>query len=118
MASCTLRNKRPQSVRGIQPNSDIYSDGVDEDDQSPFEQATPYEKQKFVRPTENTQSVTPMQCKDKNGNWTKWIIERLEPAQLNIYKQFRQQAMENPLLANLSENKYLRYLESSRWNIN
>lgn len=59
MASCNLRNLKPQSVRGVQPNSDMYSDGVDEEDQSPFEQAAPASKPKFVRPTENTQRVSP-----------------------------------------------------------
>ncbi len=67
-------------MRGIQPNSDMYSDGVDDEDQSPFEQATPLGNQKFVRPIENTQHVNPILCKDKNGNWTKWVVERLEPA--------------------------------------
>ncbi len=31
--------------------------------------------------------VTVEQCKDMNGNWTKWIMQRCNPEQLDLFKR-------------------------------
>ena len=76
------------------------------------EQALP-----FKRPIENTQEIDPQLCKDKDGNWTKWVIERLDSKELKLYEELVQKIKDNPLVSNSSVNKRIRNLVSSKWNV-
>jgi len=38
---------------------------------------------------ENLTPVDPKECKDKNGNWTKWVIERMNPEQKEMYERMK-----------------------------
>jgi hypothetical protein len=38
------------------------------------------------RPRENLARVPVERCKDSEGNWTKWVVERLDEVQMAAYK--------------------------------
>ena len=67
--------------------------------------------------------VTAEECKDSEGNWTKWIIERLDPIQLGLYKEMRQQISSSADAGDLmplddySENTIIRFLQGNQFNI-
>jgi len=64
----------------VQPHDDS-NDFVDFDSEEG--QLTTEKKEtkpkKFTKPRENLQYCPPEECKDKNGEWTKWCLERLTP---------------------------------------
>ena len=41
------------------------------------------------RPLDIVATATAEECKDSEGNWTKWIVERLDRDQAVVYDQLR-----------------------------
>jgi hypothetical protein len=56
---------------------------VDSDSDIPFDD--PDQERRFKRPIENLAYCPPEKCKDEKGEWTKWVIERLDDAQRKQY---------------------------------
>ena len=65
---------------------DVYEDegdGVDDDDDDLYDDLNDDDllsDRQFKRLRENYQLCPVDQCKDKNGNWTKWVLERMDEA--------------------------------------
>ena len=47
-------------------------------------------KKPFKRPQENLEQIDPQLCKDAEGNWTKWVVERLDNKEMEIFDQFKE----------------------------
>ena len=79
---CTLKNTKIQIVKQVQPHDDSH-DLIDFDSEDgqliTQKQQTKSSSTVFIRPKENLTYCPPEQCKDKNGEWTKWCIERMTP---------------------------------------
>lgn len=69
----------------------------------------------FVRPSENLTPIDPYRCKDKHGNWTKWVLERLDAKEVVLYQEFKDLIKNEPLAADVSVNRLLRTLVSCKW---
>jgi hypothetical protein len=73
------------------------------------------------RPCENTTKVSAAECKDQDGNWTKWILARLDKKQSEAYMKLLvlirdDKQSEELKLGDLTENHLLRYLNCSSFN--
>lgn len=64
---------------------------------------------------ENTEPVSPEECK-RNGEWTKWVIERCTDEQKEMYYELRER-LYNEGINYLSENHLLRYIRSFNWKV-
>jgi len=42
----------------------------------------------FLRPRENLATCPASQCKDEKGDWTKWVLERLDESQKKVYDEY------------------------------
>ena len=62
------------------------------------------------RPRENLDRCPVHACKDENGNWTRWVLERLDENQMKVYEQYREILKDEPLLDWMSENYHMRFL--------
>lgn len=61
------------------------------------------------RARENLQIVPAEECKDEDGNWTKWFRERLTETQMRAFEEYMSYVRTEPLLKNLSENYLIRF---------
>ena len=52
----------------------------------------------------------PEQCKDPEGNWTKWIVERCSQTEREAYDQLNELCQENLITNSLTTNHKLRFL--------
>ncbi len=119
----------------MQPTIEVESDGLagEESDEPPFKiaqsssfsaakpqpreiQLTSNIKMPFKRPQENQEEIDPQLCKDAEGNWTKWVIERLDDKEMTIFNQFKDLIVDKPIASSCSVNKQLRTLVSCKWN--
>ena len=65
---------------------------------------------------ENLELCAPEDCKDADGKWTKWVLERMTPEQKVMYDKMRELLATEPFPLNcLSDNHVMRYLQSLLW---
>jgi hypothetical protein len=64
---------------------------------------------------ENLEPVKPEEC-FRNGEWTKWVIERCNEEQKQMFYDMRER-LAKAGLEYLSDNNVLRYLNSYLWNM-
>lgn len=55
------------------------------------------------------------QCKDSNGEWTKWVPERMDDTQRVVYDRYMLMVSEHPELRNVTTNNHLRFLNGCKW---
>lgn len=65
-----------------------------------------------MRPRENFANCPAHRCKDAEGKWTKWVMERLDRSQLEIYSKYMELVNKEALLKNITVNNHLRFLNS------
>jgi hypothetical protein len=75
---CTMMSMRPSHLTAIKPKSDS------DDNMSDYED----EDGEYIRPRENYATCPAHMCKDADGKWTKWVIERLDESQLEVYRTY------------------------------
>lgn len=85
------------------------------DDDNPFGQK---KKRAFKRPRENYATCPVEKCKNEKGEWTKWVIERLDETQLKAYNDYMKLVKEQPHLSQITVNNHLRFLNGNKWDIN
>ena len=77
-----------------------------------YEEVLKKHKQQFYQ-RENFEECHPEQCKDSEGNWTKWVKERMDIHQDAVYNQVREALLKlDSPLGHLSENHVLRFCDS------
>lgn len=65
---------------------------------------------------ENLKTCPVEACRDDDGNWTKWVFERMTEDQKQLYYRARDELKTEPApLCCLSDNHVIRYLYSLRW---
>lgn len=71
--------------------------------------------QEFYR-RENLDAVEPSKCKDAQGNWTKWVFERMTQEQVELFTRMKEHLCNlGPPFSQLSDNHIMRYLQSLLW---
>lgn len=74
------------------------------------------------KPMENTDPIDDEACKDSEGNWTKWVVARCTPEQLEAYEQLQKLLKEDEhyeelKLAEITTNHLLRVLSGSEFKV-
>jgi len=60
---------------------------------------------------ENFEECDPSECKDSDGNWTKWVKERMTSEQEPVFQEVVN-TLEGMDMGHLSENHILRFCDS------
>ena len=63
---------------------------------------------------ENFEECSPSECKDSDGNWTKWVKERMTSEQEPVFEEVVR-TLEGMGMGHLSENHILRFCDSLQW---
>ena len=97
----------------MQPKTDSDQEILNSEEDMPFETL----RRPFRRPRENLATCPISLCRDEKGEWTKWVLERLDEQQLATYNEYMKLVNQQPVLAKISVNNHLRFLNGSKWNI-
>ena len=57
------------------------------------------------------------ECKDSEGNWTKWVIERCTEEEKQAYEEMSELCKQDPLVSWTSENHKLRFLQGYKFDV-
>ena len=68
------------------------------------------------RPRENLTEIDPNLCRDDQGQWTKYVPERLTHEELVAYEQLNELCSKDPITDWLSPNHKIRLLRGWGWN--
>ena len=60
--------------------------------------------------------IDPEDCKDKDGNWLKFVQERLTEVELEAFRELCILCSKDPVTDWLSENQKMRFLRGWGWN--
>ena len=102
---CTMMSMRPSHLSAIKPKSDSEDNMSDYDD----------EDGEYVRPRENYATCPAHKCKDAEGKWTKWVMERLDDSQREVYHAYMVLVRREPILKTITQNNHLRFLNGNKW---
>ena len=59
---------------------------------------------------ENPRYINGNMCKDSEGNWSKWVLERCSESERIAYNAMCELCKQDPVASQVSENHKLRYL--------
>ena len=69
------------------------------------------------RARSNEEAVAGEDCKDSEGNWTKWVIERCTEEQKKAYSELSELCKQDPVVSWVSENIKLRFLQGYKFDV-
>ena len=69
------------------------------------------------RARRNEEPIAGEECKDSEGNWTKWVVERLTEEQKAAYDELSELCKQDPLVSWLSDNPKIRFLQGYNFDV-
>ena len=64
---------------------------------------------------ENVEPIASHLCKDREGNWTKWVLDRCSESERRAYDEMSQLCSQDPVTSWVTENHKLRYLNGAKF---
>ena len=69
------------------------------------------------RARKNTEPIAGEDCKDSEGNWTKWVVERCTEEEKKSFDEMSELCKQDPVTSWVSDNHKLRFLQGFKFDV-